>query len=64
MPELAVHLWIDDRSDVVTYTVDGDLKRPGEAVRKAQERAAEDGHEDVNLKTVELAESAGVSPRA
>lgn len=56
MPELVVELWIEDREDVVSYTVDGDLKRPGEAVAKAREQASADGYDEVNLKEVALAE--------
>lgn len=58
MPKLDVHLWVDDRSDVVTYTVDGDLKRPGAAVDEAREAATDDGYDEVNLKEVNLREPA------
>ena len=56
MRKLDFELWVDDRTDVVTYTVDGDLKRPGPAVERAREAAAADGHDEVNLKEVALAE--------
>lgn len=56
MPELAVEFWTDGREDVVTYTVDGNLERPGEAVDEAREHATADGHEELNLKTVRLSE--------
>lgn len=56
MPKLDAQLWVDDRSDVVTYTVDGDLKRPGPAIERALEKAMGDGYDEVNLKEVSLRE--------
>lgn len=58
MRKLDVAFWVDDRTDVVTYTVEGDLKRPGEAIERARERATDDGHDEVNLKEVRLSEPA------
>lgn len=58
MPKLDVTFWVDDRGDVVTYTVDGELKRPGGAVERARERATADGYDEVNLKEVSLREPA------
>ena len=58
MPKLDVRFWVDDRNDAVTYTVDGDLKRPGTAIERAREEAADDGHDEVNLKEVSLREPA------
>ncbi|MCU4801504.1 hypothetical protein OB920_14080 [Halobacteria archaeon HArc-gm2] len=58
MPKLDVQLWVDDRTDVVTYTVDGDLKRPGDAIERAREEAASEGYAEVNLKEVSLREPA------
>lgn len=58
MPALEIAFWIDDRNDVATYTVDGELKRPGEAIQTAREEASDDGHEELNLKEVRLAEPA------
>jgi|AntDeeMinimDraft_4_1070355.scaffolds.fasta_scaffold00644_7 hypothetical protein len=58
MPKLDIQLWVDDRNDVVTYTVDGDLKRPGDAVERAREEASSEGHDEVNLKEVSLREPA------
>lgn len=54
MPTLEVRFWVDDGSEVATYAVDGDLKRPGPAVETAREQAAADGHESVTLKTVSM----------
>lgn len=54
MPELEVSLRTDD--GVETYVVDGDLKRPGQAVETAEERAVSDGHEELDLAAVRLAE--------
>lgn len=56
MPKLDVQFWVDDRNDVVTYTVDGDLKRPGPAIENAREQATGDGYDEVNLKEVSLRE--------
>ena len=58
MPKLDVTLWVDDRSDVVTYTVDGDLKRPGPAIERAREEATADGYDEIALKEVALREPA------
>ncbi len=58
MPKLDVQFWVDDRSDVVTYTVDGDLKRPGDAIERARAAATDDGHDELNLKEVKLREPA------
>lgn len=58
MPELEVQFWIDDRDDVATYTVEGDMKRPGAAIDEARDAATDDGHDELNLKEVRLAESA------
>jgi hypothetical protein len=58
MPQLDVQLWVDGRNDVVTYTVDGDLKRPGEAIERARAAATDDGHDEINLKEVSLREPA------
>lgn len=54
MPTLEVHFWVDDRSDVASYEVDGDLKRPGPAVDAAREKAAAEGHESLTLKEVSM----------
>ncbi|WP_225335490.1 hypothetical protein [Halomicrobium urmianum] len=56
MPELEVLLRTD--AGVETYVVEGALKRPGPAVEAARERAAADGHEEVSLEAVRLAEPA------
>lgn len=58
MRTLDVQLWVDGRDGVQTYKVEGSLKQPGEAIERAREKAAEDGHEDVNLKEVKLSEPA------
>jgi hypothetical protein len=58
MPQLEVHLTVEGESEPVTYLVDGDLKRPGEAIQSARERASEDGHENPRLDEVKLAEPA------
>lgn len=58
MPQLEVHVTADDTSDPVTYLVDGDLKRPGDAIEHARELAAADGHENPELDEVKLAEPA------
>lgn len=58
MPELEVVLWTEDRDEPITYTVAGDLKRPGEAIEQAREAAGDDGHDAVELKEVRLAEPA------
>ena len=58
MPKLDVQLWVDGRNDVVTYTVEGDLKRPGAAIESAREKATADGYDEVNLKEVSLREPA------
>ena len=56
MPQLDVKFWVDGRNDVATYTVDGDLKRPGKAIERAREEASADGYDEVNLKEVSLRE--------
>jgi len=58
MPQLEVSLDVDGEREPVTYRVDGDLKRPGEAIRRAKDRAAADGHEGADLDGVRLAEPA------
>lgn len=58
MPELEVHLAVAEESDPITYIVDGDLKRPGGAIEDAKELAADDGYDDAELDSVELAEPA------
>ncbi|MBO4249336.1 hypothetical protein IL252_16100 [Halomicrobium sp. IBSBa] len=58
MPQLEVHLSVDAESEPTVYHVDGDLKRPGEAIQAAKELATEDGHEGVELEEVKLAETA------
>jgi len=57
MQDVAVHLWVGDQDDVVTYTVaveDGVFDTQ-DAIDKATARAHADGHEDVNLKEIEAA---------
>jgi hypothetical protein len=57
MQDVAVHLWVGDQDDVVTYTVaveDGVFDTQ-EAIDKAQAEAAADGYDDVNLKEIESA---------
>jgi hypothetical protein len=51
-----VRLAVDGEHDPIVYRVEGDLKRPGEAIQRAKDRAAADGHEGAELETVELAE--------
>lgn len=57
MARVEVELWIGDQADVVSYTVDveGGVTNTEDAVEKAREKAAADGHEDVNLKRLEAA---------
>jgi hypothetical protein len=55
MQDVDVHLWVGDRDDVVTYTVqveDGVFDTE-EAIEKARERGEADGYEDLNLKEIE-----------
>jgi len=56
MPQLEVSLSVDGEADPVTYRVDGDLKRPGDAIQRAKDRAAADGHERAELDGVRLPE--------
>ena len=58
MRKLDVQLWVEGGEDVVTYTVEGELKRPGSAVERARERATADGYDEVALKEVSLTEPA------
>lgn len=58
MPQLEVHLAVDAESEPVTYLVEGDLKRPGAAIQRAQELAADEGYDDAELDEVRLAEPA------
>jgi len=58
MPQLEVHLAVEGEHEPIVYRVEGDLKRPGEAIQRARERAAADGHEGAELETVKLAEPA------
>lgn len=56
MPQLEVHLVVEDAQDPVTYLVDGDLKRPGTAIDAAKSMAADDGYASAELEAVKLAE--------
>ena len=58
MPQLEVHLRVDGAEAPAVYHVEGDLKRPGEAIQEAKARAGDDGHEGIELAEVKLAEPA------